>query len=44
MIGMLVARFDVERLGDPVWLNAGAAHNVGVSIDSLPVRLTPRGS
>jgi cytochrome P450 len=42
MIGMLVERFDVEATGDPVWLNAGAAHNVGVSIDSLAVRLTER--
>jgi cytochrome P450 len=42
MTGMLVDRFDIERTGEPVWLNAGAAHNVGVSIDSLPVRLTPR--
>ena len=42
MIGMLVQRFDVERLADPVWLSAGPVHNVGVSIDSLPVRLTPR--
>ena len=42
MIGMLVERFDVEATGDPVWLNAGAAHNVGVSIDSLAVRLAER--
>ena len=42
MIGMLVERFDVEATGDPVWLNAGAAHNVGVSIDSLGIRLTKR--
>ncbi len=42
MTGMLVERFDIERTGPPVWLNAGAAHNVGVSIDSLPVRLTER--
>jgi cytochrome P450 len=42
MTGMLVDRFDIERTGDPILLNAGAAHNVGVSIDSLPVRLTPR--
>jgi cytochrome P450 len=42
MMGMLVDRVDVERTGDPVWLNAGPAHNVGVSIDSLPVRLAAR--
>jgi cytochrome P450 len=42
MIGMLAAGYDVERTGDPVWLNAGPVHNVGVSIDSLPVRLTAR--
>lgn len=42
MTAMLVDRFDIEKTGDPVWLNAGAAHNVGVSVDSLPVRLTPR--
>ncbi len=42
MIGMLAEGYDVERTGDPVWLNAGPVHNVGVSIDSLPVRLTAR--
>ena len=34
--------YDLERTGNPVWLNAGPVHNVGVSIDSLPVRLTAR--
>jgi cytochrome P450 len=42
MIGMLVERFDVERTGDPVWLSAGPIHNVGVSVDSLPVRVAAR--
>ena len=38
----VLRRFDVELAGDPVWAGAGPVHNVGVSIDSLPVRLTPR--
>jgi len=42
MVGQLIERFDVECIGPPVWLNAGPAHNVGVSVDALPVRLTER--
>jgi cytochrome P450 len=42
MIGMLVEGYDVDRTGDPAWLSAGPVHNVGVSIDSLPVRLAAR--
>ena len=42
LTGALVRRFDVEVVGEPVWAGAGPVHNVGVSVDSLPVRLTPR--
>jgi cytochrome P450 len=41
MIGSLLSRFtEIEIVGDPVWSGAGPAHNVGVSIDELPVRVT----
>jgi len=42
MTGMLFDRFDVRPTGEPVWIGAGPVHNVGVSIDHLPVELTPR--
>ena len=35
-------RFDVEITGEPKWIGVGAATNVGVGLDHLPVRLTPR--
>ncbi len=37
----LFRRFDVELAGPPVWSGAGPRHNVGVSVDRLPVRLQP---
>ena len=42
LTGMLFERFDVQPTGDPVWIGAGPVHNVGVSIDHLPVELTAR--
>jgi cytochrome P450 len=43
MFGALLDRFAaIEITGDPEWLAAGPAHNVGVSVDRLPVRVTPK--
>jgi len=42
MLGALVRRFpQLEVVGEPRWSGAGPAHNVGVALDSLPVRLGP---
>ena len=42
MIGALLRRFPgLELAGEPVWHGAGPAHNVGVSLEALPVRLGP---
>ena len=42
MMGALVRHFDtIELAGEPEWMGAGPVHNVGVSIDRLPVRLRP---
>jgi cytochrome P450 len=42
MINAVLRRFDVKVTGDPVWAGAGATHNVGVSVDHLPIELTAR--
>ena len=40
MIGELLRRFEtIEITGEPVWLSSGPAINVGVAVQSLPVRL-----
>ncbi len=44
MLGALFDRFDVEITGEPRWLGVGTASNVGVGLDELPVRLTPRAA
>jgi cytochrome P450 len=44
MMAALLERFDVERTGPARWSGSGPTHNVGVSIDHLPVRLTPRAA
>ena len=45
MIGEILRRFEsIEITGDPVWLSAGPAINVGVAVQSLPVRLVPKGA
>ena len=38
----LFDRFDVELAGEPVWRCPGPVHNVGVSVERLPIRLVPR--
>jgi cytochrome P450 len=42
MMRAFVDRFDVEVLGAPEWSGGGPVHNVGVSVERLPVRVTPR--
>jgi cytochrome P450 len=42
LTGALLDRFDVELTGPAEWAGGGPVHNVGVSVDHLPVRLTPR--
>jgi cytochrome P450 len=43
MTRALLDRFErIELTDDPVWSGAGPAHNVGVSVDRLPARVTPR--
>lgn len=43
MLGALSRRFHrVEVVGEPAWSGVGPIHNVGVSLERLPVRLTPR--
>lgn len=37
-----IAGYDIELTGPAVWTGAGPVHNVGIGIDSLPVRITPR--
>jgi cytochrome P450 len=40
MIGELLRRFDViEITGEPSWVSAGPAINVGVAVQSLPIRV-----
>lgn len=34
--------YDIELAGSPVWTGAGPVHNVGIGIDSLPVRVSAR--
>lgn len=34
--------YQIELMGPPVWAGAGPVHNVGIGIDSLPVRVTRR--
>ncbi len=38
----IVAGYDIEITGPAVWAGAGPVHNVGIGIDSLPVRVTAR--
>lgn len=42
LTAMVIDRFDVTVVGDPVWSGGGPVHNVGVSIDELPVELRVR--
>jgi cytochrome P450 len=36
------AGYDIEPAGPAVWTGAGPVHNVGIGIDSLPMRIRPR--
>lgn len=38
----IAAGYDIELLGPPVWTGAGPVHNVGIGIESLPVRISAR--
>ena len=38
----IVTGYDIELAGPPVWTGPGLVHNVGIGIDSLPVRVTAR--
>jgi len=42
VLGAVLDRFDIEVTGDPRWIGVGVSSNVGVAIDRLPVRITPR--
>jgi cytochrome P450 len=42
VFGAIAAGYDVELAGPPVWSGGGPVHNVGIGIDSLPIRITPR--
>jgi cytochrome P450 len=42
MIKAIVQRFrTIEAVADATWCGAGPVHNVGVSVDSLPLQLAP---
>jgi cytochrome P450 len=38
----ITAGYDIDITGAAVWTGAGPVHNVGIGIDSLPVRVTAR--
>ena len=40
VLGAIAAGYDIEPAGPAVWTGAGPVHNVGIGIDSLPVRIT----
>lgn len=42
VLGAIAAGYDIELAGPAVWDGGGPVHNVGIGIDSLPVRLTAR--
>lgn len=42
VIRSIATGWDIELDGPAVWAGAGPVHNVGISIDSLPVRITAR--
>jgi cytochrome P450 len=44
MMSALLSRFDIDLAGDVAWFGAGPVHNVGVSIDRMPVKLTERSA
>ena len=40
VVGAIASGYRIELMGLPVWAGAGPPHNVGIGIDSLPVRGT----
>ena len=42
MMGELLRRFHIALADDVTWLGAGPVHNVGVSIDRMPIELSVR--
>ena len=42
MFEQMLPRFEIEITGPPRWCVTGPDHSVGVSVDRLPVRLSPR--
>jgi cytochrome P450 len=42
MMTALLRRFDIDLAGEVAWFGAGPVHNVGVSIDRMPIRLSRR--
>jgi cytochrome P450 len=42
LLTLLLQRFDVDVLGPPSWAGGGLLYNVGISVDTLPVRLRAR--
>jgi len=40
----LLRRFDIHLDGEVIWAGAGPVHNVGVSVDHMPVRVKRRGA
>lgn len=39
VFGAIAAGYDIEVAGPAVWASGGPVHNVGIGIDSLPVRI-----
>jgi cytochrome P450 len=42
VFGAIAAGYDIEVAGPAVWASGGPVHNVGIGIDSLPVRIAAR--
>lgn len=42
VLAAIATGYDVEPASPPLWTGAGPVHNVGIGIDSLPVKMTPR--
>ncbi|MCF6385336.1 cytochrome P450 [Mycobacterium sp. MBM] len=42
VLATLAAGYDIELLGPAVWAGGGPVHNVGIGVDSLPVRIAAR--
>lgn len=42
VLATLAAGYDIELVGPAVWAGGGPVHNVGIGVDSLPVRIAAR--